>query len=90
MVWRALVFRLVQPVDDYVALGDGLRVEALLDRQAQLVLVHASLCLWSRHGRRHASNALVQYDVAKRVLEARWAVEAVGASVAVEYGRVLR
>jgi hypothetical protein len=84
------VFRLVEPVDNYVALCDSLRVEAFLDSHAQLVLVNTSFPLGSRHGRRHASNALVQYDVAERVLEARRAIESVGSSVALEDGRVLR
>ena len=78
------MFGLVQPVDYHVTLGHGLRVEALLDRQPQLVLVHASLRLGSRHGRGHSADALVQHNVAERVLEARGAVEAVGSAVAVE------
>ena len=65
-----LVFRLVQPVDNHVTLGDSLRVEALFDSHAELVLVNTSFSLRSGHGRRHSSNALVQYDVAERVLEA--------------------
>lgn len=85
-----LVFRLVQPVDNHVTLGDSLRVEALFDSHAELVLVNTSFPLRSCHGRRHSSNALVQYDVAERVLEAGRAVEAIGSSVALEDGRVLR
>lgn len=67
---RTLVFRLVEPVDNHVALCHSLGVEAFLDGHAQLILLNTSFSLWSRHGGRHAPNALVQYDVAERVLEA--------------------
>lgn len=87
---RTLVFRLVEPVDDDVALGDAKSVEVLPHGHCQLVLVYSSFRFCACHGRRHAADALAKDDVAEWVLERRRGVEAVGSAVALEDGRLLR
>jgi hypothetical protein len=81
---HTLVFRLVEPVDDDMALRDAQRIEVLAHSECQLVLVYSSLCFGACHGRRHSPDALVEHDVTERVLEARGTVKAVGSSVALE------
>ena len=89
-VVRTLVFCLVQPVNDDVALGDSKSIEVLPHSHCQLVFVYSSFRLCACHGRRHASYALAKDDVAEWVLEGRRGVEAVGSSVALKNGRLLR
>lgn len=87
---RTLVLRLVQPVNDDVALVDSQSIEILPYSHGQLVFVHSSFRFGAQHGRRHASDPLAEDDVTERVLERRRGVEAVGSSVALEDGRLLR
>jgi len=87
---RTLVFRLVQPVNDDVALADPKSIEILPYSQCQLIFLYSPFRFRACHGRRHASYALVEDDVTERVLEGRRGVEAVGSAVALEDGRLLR
>lgn len=92
VVWhglRTLMFCLVQPVDDDVALADTKRIEVLPHSHCKLVFVYPSFRFCAYHSRRHASYTLTEDDVAERVLEGRGCVEVVGSSVALEDGRLL-
>jgi hypothetical protein len=79
-----LVFRLVQPVDNDISLGDAQRVEVLPHCQRQLIFVHPPFRLFACHCWREAPNALAEHDVAEWVLEGRRRVEAVCSSVALQ------
>lgn len=78
---RTLILRLVQPVNNHICLSDAQRIEVLSYCQRQHVLVLPPLRFRSRHGRREASDALVEHDVAEGVLKGGGRVEAVGAAV---------
>ena len=86
---RTLVFCLVQPVDDDVALGDSKSIEVLPYSHCKLIFMHSSFRFRACHGRRHASYALTEDDVAEWILKGRRGVEAVGSSVALEDGGFL-
>lgn len=85
-----MVLDRVYPIDDAGGLGRGLGVEVLADRQRKLLLLDPAPVLLLRHCGREAADALAEDDVAERVLERGRRVEAVGPSVALEDGSVLR